>query len=225
MVARRSGRRSHLNSATDRPRLSSVDRLRDPLGDHDRRGVQRHRYNDRHDRCVDDTKSVDSPDGAMRVHDRPRVLGTAHRRGARLGARRKPGSKRSRLRAGRPRLRRRAGSRARGTERAPDCVRSCGPASPLRASGARPVSSARKLQSISGCSRGSRLRRVTVPRESGLTTATLSAIAPPVGLYSGGMRCVTAMCMSSSSPRASLDCLHRKAPTAGRMSSASVFSA
>jgi hypothetical protein len=26
-----------------------------------------------------------------------------------------------------------------------------------------------------------------------LTTATLSAIAPPVGLYSGGMRCVTAM--------------------------------
>src|SRR5947209_18073161 len=75
-----SRRRSHSNSAIDRPRLASVDRLRDPLGDHDRGGVQRDRYNDRHDRCVDDTKSVDPLDGAMRVHDRPLVLGTAHRR-------------------------------------------------------------------------------------------------------------------------------------------------
>ena len=57
------------------------------------------------------------------------------------------------------------------------------------------------------------------------TTATLSGIAPPVGLYWGGNRCVTAMWMSSSSPLASLDCVHSNAPTAGRMSSASVFKA
>jgi len=49
-------------------------------------------------------------------------------------------------------------------------------------------SEARKLQSISGCSRGSRLCNRRLPRASGLTMATLSAMAPPVGLYSGGMR-------------------------------------
>ncbi len=57
-----------------------VDRPSDPLGDHDRRGVQRHRWNDRHDRRIDDAQSVDPPDGAVRVHDGPRVVGTAHRR-------------------------------------------------------------------------------------------------------------------------------------------------
>ena len=40
-------------SGRRRIRVIQVDRLRDPLGDHDRRGVDRHRRNDRDDRCVD----------------------------------------------------------------------------------------------------------------------------------------------------------------------------
>jgi len=52
------------------------------------------------------------------------------------------------------------------------------PSSIRRAS--RPV--ARKLQSISGATPGSRLASFTVPVDSGRTTEADSAITPPVGL-------------------------------------------
>src|SRR3954470_22265962 len=60
--------------------LRGVDRLGDPLGDHEDRGVQRHRRNAGDDRGVDHAHPVEALDGAARVDDRPWVLRTAHRR-------------------------------------------------------------------------------------------------------------------------------------------------
>jgi hypothetical protein len=69
------GRRDFEDRAAAKCPVRCVDGLRDPLGNHDRRGVRRHRWSDRHDRCVGGTKCVDPLGGAMRVHDRPRDWG------------------------------------------------------------------------------------------------------------------------------------------------------
>src|SRR4051794_34262625 len=60
--------------------LARVDGLSDPLGEHDRRGVDRHGRNDRDDRRVDHPERIDPANRAERVHHCPRVLHTAHGR-------------------------------------------------------------------------------------------------------------------------------------------------
>src|SRR3954451_19294408 len=60
--------------------LARVDGVGDPLSEHDRRGVDRHRWNDRNDRRVDHAEPIDPAHRAERVHHRPGVLLTAHGR-------------------------------------------------------------------------------------------------------------------------------------------------